>query len=117
MRNKATKKGEEWTPATSDPGEAVESAPEFQKDGARRARLLSILRDPVFREATAILKGELEPRGDLAIFLGNDTVSANRYHQFAGLNYLLDGFKRLSTEFREQRTPVGKRLTTELPKS
>lgn len=106
----------EWAPVTPDPIILGESAPAFQVDGAKRSRLLAILRDPVFREAVAILKNELEPRGDLAIFLKETEVAANRYHQFAGLNYLLDGFQRLAKEHRELKAPLGKSLTKELPK-
>lgn len=106
----------EWTPVTPDPVVLGESAPAFQKDGAKRSRLMAILRDPVFREAVAILKNELEPRGDLAVFLKESDVAANRYHQFAGLNYLLDGFQRLAREHRELKAPLGKSLTKELPK-
>ena len=115
MKKAAKEADSEWSPPTPDPVESGLSAVNFQKDGAKRSRLMVILRDPVFREAHAILKDELEPRGDLAVFLGNETVSAHRYHQFAGMNYLVDGLKRLSKEPVERKILRGKTLTTELP--
>lgn len=89
---------------------------DFQKNAAKRAKLNEILDDPVFREAVQILKTEIEPRGDLPLFMGNDTLSANRYHQFAGFNYLTDGLERLSLEHQAPKVIPGKRLSTELPK-
>jgi len=114
---KAAKETPEWEAATMDPLILGESAPEFQKDGAKRNRLLAILRDPVFREAVAILEDEMKPRGDLAIFLKKPKVAAARFHQQAGLTYLTDGFRRLATEPKTPKAPQPKRLTTELPKS
>lgn len=105
----------EWEPATRDPLELGQSADDFKKDGAKRNRLLTLLRDPVFREAVAILEDELKPRGDLAIFLGNETVSAHRYHQQAGMTYLTDGLRRLTKEYRKPVVLRGKQLTTSLP--
>lgn len=116
MTKKAPRRPAKSVLPTPDPVVLGESASGFQKDGAKRSRLIAILSDPVFREAAAILKDEIEPRGDLKIFLESETVSAHRYHQFAGLNYLLDGFRRLTKEHQEVKIPQGKRLTTELPK-
>lgn len=109
-------KDAEWSPATLEPIVLGEAAPAFQKDAAKRMKLMAILRDPVFREAMAILEDEIRPRGDLAIFLKKPEVAAARFHQQAGLIYLTDGFRRLTKEPQVHKVPQGKSLTKELPK-
>lgn len=102
----------EWQPATEQPLELGESAKEFQKNGDKRNWLLAILRHPYFREAEAILKDEQEPRADLPIFLTDPTVCSHRFHQRAGLNYFIDGLKRLTKLPVEVKIPQPKRLST-----
>lgn len=113
VAKKAVKKvvEESWTPATQDPVEPGVSVVQFKKDGAKRSRLIGILRDPVFREAVEIIKDELEPRGDLPIFY-KPKIAAARYHELAGMKYLTDGLRRLTKEHQETKPLKGRSLST-----
>jgi hypothetical protein len=86
------------------------TATEFTRDEDKRNKLAKLLKDPVLREALEILESEVEPRTDLPVTLASDTVSAHRYHQFAGVYHVTKGLVRLTKKVKEVKIPQPKKL-------
>lgn len=86
------------------------TAIEFTKDEDKRNKLAKLLKDPVLKEALEILESEVEPRTDLPVTLASETVSAHRYHQFAGVYHVTKGLARLTRQTKEIKVPQPKQL-------
>jgi len=75
---------------------------EFASDPKRREDLAKILADPIFTAAVAAVSGEIQPaafgQADVNPVLGNA-----RYHQVAGLNYLVNGLAKLTQAPAERK--------------
>ena len=90
----------------------------FSKDDTKRARLAAILADPVYREATDIVRDQMDPetgtQADVA-----PAVAAALYHQVAGAGQFRKKLRKLALELKPVKQLSGRRLAKsedDLPK-
>lgn len=85
----------------------------FLADATKRARLYTLLRDPVMEEAMGIAEDEMRPRTN-TVADTNQFLTVAKFHQSAGVSAFVKDLKDLTKEQREAVKPTVKKMAKSL---